>query len=261
MADDDGNDLSAYERKRLENIRKNAEFLATLGLQSVQERKQEFEKVKTEKAQKAKEIKEENKRKREQEQVVSDEPARRSSRLSGVSAVNYNEDALMKTEAALVKRSKPKREISESLAAIDDEEQGSGKVRYSSMPFDSDQLDDAEFQVYAALRKWRLLKARELDIETYKICQNRTLAELIRRKRNDLSWASLGEDGDSTQLSEDLVQCWGIGAHRASEGESGYNLIMELNNSEKLMNLLRKSRGEIKDEPEKEEEAENAEDK
>lgn len=245
MGDDGGNDLSALERKRLENIRKNAEFLAQLGLQSVTERKEEFEKQKKEKAQKVKEIKEESKRKRALEQETSDEPARRSSRLSGVTAVNYSEDALIKAEIALKTRAKPRREVKEALAAIDDEEHHSGKVRYDVMPFESDQLDDFEFQVYAALRKWRLLKARELEIETYKICQNRTLAELVRRKRNDLTWASLDEVGDCAQLSADLVECWGIGAHRASEGESGYNLIMELNNSEKLMNLLRMSRGEL----------------
>lgn len=255
MGDDDGNDLSAYEKKRLENIRRNAEFMAQLGLQSVQERKKEFEQEKQVKAQKAKEIKEESKRKRELEREASaDEPVRRSSRLSGAAVINYSEDALQKAEIALKTRSKPRRTVSESLAIIDDEAQGSGKVRYNSMPDDSDQLDDSEFQVFVALRKWRLIKARELDIETYKICQNRTLAELIRRKRNDLNWAAVPENGDTEQMSEDLIMCWGIGAHKASEGGFGHSLIMEINNSERLMNLLKVSRGELEKLPDDEEE-------
>eukprot|EP01052_Picozoa_sp_SAG31_P069910 SAG31_NODE_28746_length_405_cov_1.352941_1_plen_69_part_01 len=56
---------------------------------------------------------------------------------------------------------------------------------YSVMPVDPEMLDDAEFEVYIAMRAWRLEQKRFLDIEAYKICQNRTLCELIRRRRND----------------------------------------------------------------------------
>lgn len=40
------------------------------------------------------------------------------------------------------------------------------------------------------MRKWRLLRSRELDIEPYKVFQNRTLCELIRHRRNDPLWAT-----------------------------------------------------------------------
>jgi len=54
---------------------------------------------------------------------------------------------------------------------------------------ESDALDDFEFQAFAELRKWRLLRARELDLEPFKIFQNRTLCDMIRHRRNDPKWA------------------------------------------------------------------------
>ena len=60
----------------------------------------------------------------------------------------------------------------------------------------------------------------ELDIEAYKICQNRTLCELVRRRRNDANWAVRGKTGNDdtsssfSSVSDDLVECWGIGASK-----------------------------------------------
>ena len=41
-----------------------------------------------------------------------------------------------------------------------------------------------------ALRAWRLAEKNRLQIEPYKVCQNRTLCELIRRRRNDPGFAA-----------------------------------------------------------------------
>lgn len=83
-------------------------------------------------------------------------------------------------------------------------------VDYDLFPQASEELDDFEFKNYAILRQWRAGRCRELETEPYKICQNRTLCEVIRRRRNDNNW---GRDGDniSQKIPDDLVQCWGIG--------------------------------------------------
>lgn len=50
-------------------------------------------------------------------------------------------------------------------------------------------MDDFEFQAFLELRKWRLQRHRELGVEPYKIFQNRTFCEMVRRRRNDPHWA------------------------------------------------------------------------
>ena len=48
------------------------------------------------------------------------------------------------------------------------------------------------------------MRCRELDIEPYKIFQNRTLCELVRHRRNDVHWAaSSSGDGGVTELAAD----------------------------------------------------------
>eukprot|EP01031_Cornospumella_fuschlensis_P025705 gene25705-31041_t len=118
-------------------------------------------------------------------------------------------------------------------------EEGPYQIDYSDMPVESDQLDDEEFQVYAELRKWRLLTCRSLETEPYKICQNRTLAELIRRRRNDAQWASLSK-GDE-HVIQDLLECWGLGPAKVVKGGYGYQLAEVLERDE-LKELLAQSR-------------------
>jgi hypothetical protein len=65
-----------------------------------------------------------------------------------------------------------------------------------------EQLDDFEFELYTMLRAWRLQTCRPLDLEPYKIFQNRTLVEAVRRRRSDSSWGS---------TQQQLLECWGIG--------------------------------------------------
>ena len=70
-----------------------------------------------------------------------------------------------------------------------------------------EQLDDFEFEVYTMLRTWRLATCRGLDIEPYKVFQNRTLVEAVRRRRNDGAWGS---------TQQQLLECWGIGPVKVS---------------------------------------------
>ena len=64
-------------------------------------------------------------------------------------------------------------------------------INYDKLPYESDDLDDYEFQIFIYLRKWRLNRSKELNIESYKIFQNRTICECIRRKRNDINWGNI----------------------------------------------------------------------
>jgi hypothetical protein len=90
--------------------------------------------------------------------------------------------------------------VSSGLTAVD----------YETFPQASDGLDDFEFKNYAFMRAWRASRCRDLDLEAYKICQNRTLCEVIRRRRNDPTW---GKDNArfTEKLVKDLLECWGIG--------------------------------------------------
>ena len=72
-------DLSDYERVRLENIRRNNEFLAQLGLAPIKPKI--VAPIKTERVERPEKVN--KKSKREDDVVVPDEKRRRSGRLSG----------------------------------------------------------------------------------------------------------------------------------------------------------------------------------
>ena len=84
------------------------------------------------------------------------------------------------------------------------------KIDYEDFPEVSEGLDDFEFKTYAFLRAWRAKKCKELDLEAYKLFMNKTLCELIRRRRNDASWAK-DDMNDIEKIAKDLRECWGIG--------------------------------------------------
>jgi hypothetical protein len=60
----------------------------------------------------------------------------------------------------------------------------------------------------------RLRRKRELDTEAYKICQNRTICELVRRRRNDPAFGA--DDPASPAFSGQLLEVWGIGAAKVA---------------------------------------------
>jgi superfamily II DNA helicase RecQ len=200
-------DLSVYEKQRLLNIQRNIEFLATLGFTDVSNtsrlsgtRKESIDLSKP------------RKEKRHGHSPV--QGVRRSKRIQG----NIDEQ--------LVEQAKAKEE------ELETKEDDKG-VNYENLPMDPQELDDFEFQVYIMLRKWRLSKCRELDIEPYKIFQNRTLCEAIRIKRNNKSWGSNG--------ASDLTECWGIGPRKVEPEGFAWELLNELE-SEASTTLLQESR-------------------
>lgn len=143
---------------------------------------------------------------REREEVVHDSPIRKSRRLLKQTAnnslpINYC-DRVSDSED-----DKPKKIKKSKLATVS---LNSAECDYETFPQASEDLDDFEFKNYAVLRAWRVGRSRDLDLEAYKICQNRTLCEVIRRRGNDPMW---GKDNEkfTEKLVKDLLQCWGIG--------------------------------------------------
>ena len=189
-----GDDLSEYERVRLANIQRNANFLASIGLEAVKPKVRDLTLTRKEKG------------KRKKEPVTG---TRKSSRIRNLVPVvsSDNDD--------------------ESGVEVDDT-----AVHYDRMPTEPDELDDEEYLVFISARKWRLELARELEIETYKIFQNRSMADCIRRRRNDISWAK--EDRN------DLMDTWGIAQGKMDNG-AALGLIEILESKENII-LLAASR-------------------
>lgn len=209
-------DLSDYERLRLENIRRNAAFLASLGLSDTVAARKESKRERQTSA----DGRSPAKKKRQfchpkQEEVAT----RRSLRLLQQSPHESTSNA-------------------PSVESVDDR-----TIDYDAMPSDSEQLDDHEFEVFVHLKAWRYAKSKDLGIEPYKICQNRALCELIRRKRNDEQWASLKKN--KVEIENDLLQCWGIGPSKARPEHFGWELNEQIEETEDLLKLLRESRTSI----------------
>ena len=120
-------------------------------------------------------------------------------------------------------------------------------IDYSYLPQEPDQLDDDEFQVYASLRAWRLKRKKELEIEPYKICQNRTLCELIRRVRNDPSWGALScgsLERSEKEVAADLIMCWGLGPSKVAADGFGPEM-MKVIQQDSNVTLLNASRARL----------------
>ncbi len=184
-------DLSPYEVARLKNIQKNKLKLTELGIETSKPSASQVSRPSNKdytgttaprKKRKA--------RKKCQARKAPRIGTRRSSRLAGLKAA---EDEMLH---------ELKISIEPKLTSCDDLQQ---LVNYDLLPLAPEELDDHEFEIYAAIRKWRLDKKNELAVEPYKICQNRTICELIRRRRVEKSWAT-----DLKKRSKDLLQVWGI---------------------------------------------------
>jgi hypothetical protein len=210
------NDLSEYERIRLENIKRNDEFLKSLGFNQVSKVIKEEEKVR--KRELAKEKK---------SQTESSGPDQKRIKLSGERPVGTR-------RSARLRGLEEKRLETEQPVEQEEEDEGAEEEPfYQRMPLESNELDDFEFQIFVQLKKWRLAKARELSLEPYAVFQNRCLAEFIRRKRNHPDWASLKDmsshseseqEDEVKRLEKELVKCWGIGPAKARFNHFGYEL-------------------------------------
>jgi hypothetical protein len=208
-------DLSEYEKIRLENIKRNESMLKELGFKIPSDVKEE---------KKAEKITPDRKRKPVREPPASNMPLRKSARLHPETLSDEEQKILQEDKVEMEERD-----------------------FYEIDPLDSDQLDDFEFQVFVELKKWRLALCREKETEPYKIFQNRTLAEFIRKKRNDRDWAVPADpptEESTKKLTDDLLMCWGIGPRKVRD-EDGYahqmNKLFLQDNSE-LPELLEKSR-------------------
>lgn len=219
---DDEHVLSPYEHLRLDRIRSNAARLAELGLDCSIAALTGRKKPKNE-AQRT--------RKRPRLPKEKRAPTRCSKRLRKLEA-----------DSSVSSRE----EIGPSHAEPQDAEEDGNKMDYARWPQEPEQLDDDEFEVFVSVRKWRLQRKNELEVEAYKICQNRTICELIRRVRNGPSWgASRGPDGKARgddDAAKDLIECWGLGPWKvAADGYGpGMMAVLEEEENQRLLEVSRR---------------------
>ena len=218
MSSNENNDLSPYELARLERIKRNEDRLRSLGL--------------------------------------IDNPALKKPTITPAKSKKVKKKRVKQTKSVPTRSSKRLKQLEDEGDTIGEEEDDEGatpitpdvddiKVDYlNSTPKEPEQLDDHEFQVYASLRAWRLRRKNELEVEPYKICQNRTLCELIRKKRNDSTFLT-DQQGDQNNTVEDqLLSVWGIGPSKAAEGGFGWEML-EILNAEDNAELLELSRKNV----------------
>ncbi|KAL7460932.1 hypothetical protein ACHAXS_001368 [Conticribra weissflogii] len=247
------NDLSPYELARLERIRRNEERLRSLGLYENGGKSSLFSAAKPQRLSKESSAKgkDTNSARRKRKQTAT-APTRSSSRLKeakerkdGKEYGSSQSDNDVETDAVRSEEGK-----TESTNNNNDEEK---EPNYDIMPKEPEELDDDEFQVYVSLRAWRLRRKNELDVEPYKICQNRTLCELIRKRRNDAQFCLFKLDHDfnksdvskaltcESAVEKSLLSVWGIGPSKAAKDGFGWEMLEILASEENIV-LLESSR-------------------
>jgi len=221
-------DLSSYERKRLERVQLNQQRLKKLGIVKVKRtiipRKRKssssspkkptryskrvrckFEEEEKEIVAKEEEEKEIAAKEEEEKEIAAKEEEEKE-----IAAKEEEEKEIAAKEEENIKDDDKGEKLSSSNVGDD----GFIVVDYTRLwPKTPEELDDDEFEILKFLRLWRLIGKNEIIVEPFKICDNRTLCELIRRKRNNSNWASSTSDN----AVADITQCYGIGLHRAKE--------------------------------------------
>mmetsp|Transcript_4248 Transcript_4248/g.6100 ORF Transcript_4248/g.6100 Transcript_4248/m.6100 type:complete len:262 (-) Transcript_4248:225-1010(-) len=235
MTEEQHGDLSPYELLRLEKIRRNNARLKALGFGSAI-----VTPNKPPKKAQSKKRSRNNTATNRSKNVVKKQPTRSSKRLRGEQADVYE----ITDDADTAKASTANHDN-----LVDNENEGEAIIDYTFLAKEPDQLDDFEFQVYANLRAWRLQRKNELEVEPYKICQNHTLCELIRRVRNDPTWGALiilDENNVKRSRSEedvanDLIQCWGLGPSKVKADGFGPEMmgVIEEETNVKLLDSSR----------------------
>jgi hypothetical protein len=217
----DSNDLSEYEKLRLQNIKRNSMFLKSIGLNINQPTfAMNAEKNHT------------NVKKREssigQNEIL---PVRCSKRIRVCNFAEQKEHC-QSNQIQLQPSEKCQKENGD---VSDPSEIQQGRNKYTKVVSDSADLDDFEFQVYVKARRWRQNISKELVVECHKIFLNKTLADVIRRKRNDECWAM------EPHTEEHLLQCWGMGPSKAKIGGFGSQLLAVISD-ENCREFLQQSR-------------------
>jgi superfamily II DNA helicase RecQ len=153
-------ELSAYELRRLENIRRNQDMLGQLGLIN-----NSSSATASSAAQLGK-----PKRTKPKKKAKPALPTRRSSRSRRHTEVytDLGDDETTTTTGSTAS-------AAEGPAESDDESDDDGVL-----PQHPHQLTPLEAFVFRRLKAWRTAKANELQSESYRIAQNRTLCELVR---------------------------------------------------------------------------------
>ena len=86
------------------------------------------------------------------------------------------------------------------------------------------------------LKRWRLLRSRDLQIEAYKIFQNRSLCDFVRRKRNDPCFGAI----TAPEPCEELLAVWGCGPSKIQAESYGPEAVRVLEDAE-VVSLLSRS--------------------
>ena len=170
-------DLSPYEIARLKNIQENKKKLEELGLLSSNSNPLKPRKKKIVVKNNAQKKKRKYTKSPSTERKKFKVGTRRSSRLAGIKISDSKDNIIDKSN-----------NDTDLFKNDDEDEEEELGVNYEINPQMPQELDDYEFEIYTAIRKWRLDRKNELQIEPYKICQNRTICELIRRRRRDKHW-------------------------------------------------------------------------
>ena len=226
-------DLSEYELKRLRNIERNNAMMASLGLENKQDQARRARKAQSDEAKAAT-----NRRKLAAVSRVPAKPSRSSRRLQKRPRVDYREEKLFAVSSSpnmtiSEKRKEHTEEESESESESEEEE-GLSPIDYERLPLEPNDLDDMEFQAYILLKGWRLERHRELEIEPYKVAQNRTLVELVRRRRNDAAFSA-------------LIEVWGIGPSKVLTFGPEMLQVLDSAKARELLELSRTSATEKED--------------
>ena len=180
-------DLSAYELERLDNIKRNAAVLASLGLAGGSGLGS---------SPSARPIK----RRKPAQVRPPAAPERRSSRLvDGAKAPDFyiaNETASGRVTVGGDARALQQATQTATAAAGADSMDPLTLFGLGAMPEGEDDLLESERAAFVSLRDAKRAKASELGIEGYKIAQHRSLAEVVRRCPTEV---------------EALRACWGFG--------------------------------------------------
>lgn len=244
----DSNDLSEYERIRIENIRRNADFLSTLGFQ-VAANNQPVVSVDKKPKSISNEI-EKKKKKRSFDDISKD---------ATVVSTRYS----LRSRSANTTKEINEIENKEEIESNEDEEED--LVDYESTPYYPQNLDDFEFEIYVSLKAWRLTQSRELGLEAYKVFHNEALCDMTRRKRNNNNWgciyttvpgiSDIDTDvdketdnlitRDQTEVSNELQECRGVGPSKSRfVPEKGFavKIVRDVLENRKNQELFEKSR-------------------
>lgn len=208
--------MSEYEKLREENIRRNQAFLASLGLDEVKVA------IVCSVPSSSSSTRPKSKNMGSREEKVKSEPTRRSTRTS-TKIITYNEHL----------------NDNENLDEANNIPDGDIILDYSLLPMSlsESELDKYELRCFKILQAWRWRLARLLEIEDYKVFQNRALCEFIRRRRNDRSYAT----GSDSKITCDMLESFGIGQVKVSKGGLAWQLL-DIMNEPDITILLDESR-------------------